>query len=88
MPFYGVVPQSAVDPTEPFPFEPAGGVDMAVDMTLNAIDKIIFLRVKMEEAVMKLRVGYPRDALDILQKALAETDVGKMKEWQPGEEPF
>jgi hypothetical protein len=32
--------------------------------------------------------GKPIGALGILQTALDETDVGKMKVWQPGEEPF
>lgn len=62
--------------------------DLATGLVLNAIDQIVFLRAKMGEAVMKLRVGYPADALFILQKALEKTEAGTMKEWLPGEEPF
>lgn len=62
--------------------------DVAEGVALRAIDQIVLLRAKLMEVEMKLRMGFPREALGIVQKTLKDTDYGKMKVWQPGEEPF
>lgn len=60
----------------------------AVDMTLHAIDRINFLRERMEEAVRLIVSGKPAQARQLLDRTLEETDAGKMKVWQAGEEAF
>lgn len=62
--------------------------DLATEVTLLAIDKTIYLREQMQLAAKALDAGRWRDAQDILRAALEKTDVGAMKVWQPGEEPF
>jgi hypothetical protein len=66
----------------------ADSTQFAVDMALHAIDRINFLRENMEEAVRLIVSGKPARARQVLDRALEETEVGKMKIWQSGEEPF
>jgi hypothetical protein len=62
--------------------------DLATDLCLTAIDQTRHLRTQMKAAVTALMDGKPIAALGILQTTLDETDVGEMKVWQPGEQPF
>lgn len=62
--------------------------DLATDLVLHSIDQITFLREQMEEAVRLIVNDKPAKARQLLDAALEKTDVGTMKEWLPGEEPF
>lgn len=62
--------------------------DLATGVCLTAIDRIIYLRDQMKEAVAEIEARQSPKALVRLQMALKATDNGTMKEWLPGEEPF
>jgi uncharacterized protein with von Willebrand factor type A (vWA) domain len=66
----------------------AENTDLATALCLTVIDQKLYLRTQMKAAVAALMDGKPIAALGILQTTLDETDVGTMKEWLPGEEPF
>lgn len=62
--------------------------DLATDLCLTALNQIKYLREQMEEASRLIADGHPAKARWALDAALEKTDVGEMKVWQPGEEPF
>jgi hypothetical protein len=62
--------------------------DIAEGVTLVAIDKVIYLREQMEAAVRLIVEDQPQKARWVLDEALEATDFGKMKVWQPHEQPF
>ncbi len=59
--------------------------ETAKDVALAAIDRIHVLRSAIKDALDERN---PAEARRILDAVLAKTDVGKMKVWQKGEEPF
>lgn len=58
--------------------------DMATELVLVSLDRVTFLRERMEAAVRQIVAGKANEARWTLDAALEETDVGKMKVWQPG----
>jgi hypothetical protein len=62
--------------------------DLATDVCLISIEKVIYLRNAMVAAVSALNAGDTEGARIGLVDALKETDIGAMKVWQAGEEPF
>jgi hypothetical protein len=62
--------------------------DLATELVLHSIDTVVFLREQMEEAVRLIVNGRSAKARQLLDAALEKTDVGEMKVWLPGVEPF
>jgi hypothetical protein len=62
--------------------------EMEQELILSSLDRVTFLRERMETAVRQIAAGKPKEARWTLDAALEATDVGKMKEWKSGEEPF
>lgn len=62
--------------------------DLEADLVLISIDKLLFLREQMALAVSRLDDEQLGAAREVLNAALEATEVGKMKVWGLGEEPF
>jgi hypothetical protein len=62
--------------------------DLATDLCLTVVAQMLYLRQQMEEAVRLIVDGHPGKARWVLDAALEKTDVGEIRVWQPGEEPF
>jgi hypothetical protein len=62
--------------------------EMEQGLVLSALDRVAFLRERMEAAVRQIVAGKANEARWTLDAALEATDVGAMKEWQAGEEPL
>ncbi len=65
--------------------EPRMDDDLATDLVLVSIERSNMLRSAIKSA---LEESSPAEARRILEAVLSETDVGEMKVWQEGEEPF